>query len=104
MAKMYTNTTRKPMMGGGYARKTMSYGGSTRKKMSNGKTATSASTASTMTDAERQKLIRRRAQLQKEVQAGMKSPEVLDEMRRTIEQISGQLGESATPGRMNVDK
>lgn len=100
MAKMYSNTTRKPMMGGGYAmRNKMSKGGSARKKMAEGMTAT----ANSMTAAEREALIKRRAQLQKAVDAGNRPEEILMEMRRTITQITDQLGESVTPGRASVD-
>lgn len=56
-----------------------------------------------MSAKEREKLIKRKAQLEAAVDKGTYSDEVVKEMRQTIMQIDSQLGQSATPGRASVD-
>jgi len=59
--------------------------------------------AQAMSAKDREKLVKRRAQLEAAISKGDLSDEVLKEMRMTVMQIDNQLGESATPGRASVD-
>jgi len=126
--KDYSNSSRKPMMYGGMAKKKAMGGGmatsssgmtsptmvaqkaqrqAQQPRTGMGGSSTPPMTMSkggqTLSDADRQKLIRRRAQLQKAVDQGNRPDDILQEMKRTIIQITDQLGESATPGRAPVD-
>lgn len=56
-----------------------------------------------MSAKDREKLVKRKAQLEAAISKGELSDEVLKEMRMTVMQIEGQLGESPTPGRAPVD-
>lgn len=59
--------------------------------------------ARTMSAKDREKLMKRKAQLEAAISKGELSDDVLKEMRQTVMQIEGQLGESPTPGRAPVD-
>ena len=100
--KAYSTPVRTPMM----------YGGETkpkRKKMAMAGEATNAPAASMkeksdgLTDADRQKLMKRKAQLEAGIESGNFSEEILKEMRMTLMQVNSQLGLSATKGRAPVD-
>lgn len=104
MMKKYSNPGRKPMMTGGMAMKPKK-----RVKKAMGEEVNAPTPkptmekASGMSNEERQKLIKRKAQLQAALDKGGYSDEVMKEMRMTIMQIDSQLGQSATQGRNPVD-
>lgn len=56
-----------------------------------------------MSAQEREKLIKRKAQLEAAIEKGELSEPILMEMKKTVMQIEGQLGQSVTPGRAPVD-
>lgn len=66
-------------------------------------TPTMTDKAQGMSAKDREKLVKRKAQLEAAISKGELSEEVLKEMRQTVMQIESQLGESATPGRAPVD-
>jgi len=104
MMKKYSNPGRKPMMTGGMAMKPKKR---VKKAMGDEVNAPTpkptTEKASGMSNEERQKLIKRKAQLQAALDKGGYSDEVMKEMRMTIMQIDSQLGQSATKGRNPVD-